>query len=600
MKLLLPFFLALFLTLQIQAQDTIQKPRFTSSSSPAPQTAGQQHTATTPAANAPANAASEKDIQLKKEMQSGQAPTKEQVMKAGPTGDKQEILNPAGKHFTGDEDLEKLRKEEESHSRVMDIAFHLTDVSGPRLTGSPGFFRAANWAKEELTKMGLTNAHLEPWGDFGKGWQQEKCYLAMTAPYYAPLLAIPRAWTGSTPGKKGVSGSIVLLKVKDTTALLQYEGQLKGKIVMIWSDAALKPSFDPDARRYTDATLADLTKPRAQPNRNNGQRPDSAQRTAMMSRFALQRKMNDFFQKEKPALVLSMNANGNDGTVFVSNGGAYGKDAEEAPAMLMLSSDDFLRLQRLIEAGEKVEVEADVRTRFYTDDIKGYNVIAEIPGTDPVLKDEIVMLGGHLDSWHGATGATDNAAGCSVMMEAVRLIQASGLKPRRTIRIALWSGEEEGLLGSRNYVKAHFADPTKMELLPEHGKISAYYNLDNGSGKIRGVYLQGNKAAGDIFEKWLEPFHADGATTITINNTGGTDHLSFDAVGLPGFQFIQDELEYDTRTHHTNMDTYDHLVADDLKQASLIVAAFVYNTAQRDEKIPRKELPKPNTSQRGF
>ena len=296
-----------------------------------------------------------------------------------------------------------------------------------------------------------------------------------------------------------------------------------------------------------------------------------------------------------------MNANGSDGTIFVSGGGSYAKDAPESPASVMLSSDDFLRLQRLTESGVKVQLEADVKTRFFTDDLKGYNVFAEIPGTDPVLKDEVVMLGGHLDSWHGATGATDNAAGCAVMMEAVRIIKSIGVQPKRTIRIALWSGEEQGLHGSSNYVKNTFADPAKMELKPAHGKISAYYNLDNGSGKIRGIYLQSNKEAFEIFSGWLAPFGDLGAKTVTLSNTGGTDHLAFDAVGIPGFQFIQDELEYDTRTHHTNMDTYDHLVADDLKQASMIVAAFVLNTAQLDKMIPRKELPKPaNPGNRAF
>jgi Zn-dependent M28 family amino/carboxypeptidase len=288
-----------------------------------------------------------------------------------------------------------------------------------------------------------------------------------------------------------------------------------------------------------------------------------------------------------------MSRNGNQGTVFVQNGGSYAKDAKNNYAWVMLSSDDYLRVQRLVSNGQAVELEADVKTKFYDKDIKGYNVVAEIPGTDPKLSDEIVMLGGHLDSWHGATGATDNAAGCSVMMEAVRILKASGLQPRRTIRIVLWSGEEEGLLGSRAYVKNHFADPADMVLKPEHQKVSAYYNLDNGTGKIRGIYLQGNKEAGPIFSKWLEPFQDLGAKTVTISNTGSTDHVSFDGVGIPGFQFIQDPIDYDTRTHHSNMDTYDHLVPDDLKQAATLVAAFVYNTAQRDEKIPRKELPKP-------
>ena len=503
-----------------------------------------------------------------------------------------------------DEDvINKIKNEGNNNSKVMDIAFHLTDVSGPRLTNSPGFMRAANWAKEELTKMGLSNALLEPWGEFGKGWEQEHCYVAVTSPYYIPVVAIPRAWTGGTPGKKMISDEVVLVKARDTVDLMRYAGQLKGKIVMTWSPAQLKPSFDPNGRRYADSSLEKMAAALPAETRGpRGQRPagDSVQRAARMATFALQRKMNDFYAAEKPALVLTMSPSGNEGTLFVSNGGSYAKDAPVGPAMVMLSSDDFLRIQRLIESGQKVIVEADVKTKFYSDDLKGYNVVAEIPGTDPTLKEQLVMLGGHLDSWHGATGATDNAAGSAVMMEAVRILKAIGVQPKRTIRIALWSGEEEGLFGSRNYVKNHFADPAKMELMPDHAKVSAYYNLDNGTGKIRGIYLQGNKDAGPIFTQWLQPFNDMGAKTVTISNTGGTDHLSFDGVGIPGFQFIQDEIEYDTRTHHTNMDTYDHLVAEDLKQAAIIVAAFVYETAQRQEKIPRKELPKPQTNTRGF
>lgn len=498
--------------------------------------------------------------------------------------------------------INKIKEEGTKNSKVMDIALHLTDISGPRLTASPGFMRAATWAKDELTKIGLVNANLEPWGEFGKGWQQEKCYVAMTSPYYVPFIAVPRAWTGSTPGKKITQGEVVLIKAKDTVELMQYAGKLKGKIVMNWSPAVLKPSFEPDAERFADSSLEKMAKSTA-PAQGNRQRfqGDSAQRAAMLGRQALQRKMTDFFIQEQPALVLSMNQAGNDGTVFVSGGGGYTKDAKESPAMVMLSSDDFLRVQRLLEAGIKVELEADVKTKFFTDDLQGYNVIAEIPGSDPLLKDEMVMLGGHLDSWHGATGATDNAAGCSVMMEAVRILKTLGVQPRRTIRIALWSGEEQGLFGSRNYVKNHFADRTTMELKPDHSKISAYFNVDNGSGKIRGVYTERNKEAAAIFQQWLAPFSDMGAKTITLDPTTGTDHQAFDAVGIPGFQFIQDALEYDTRTHHTNMDTYDHLSPEDLKQAAIIVATFVYNTAQRDEKIPRKELPKAQgNQQRGF
>ena len=495
--------------------------------------------------------------------------------------------------------IAKIKKEGTDNSKVMDIAHHLTDVSGPRLTNSPGFMRAANWAKDELTSWGLVNGQLEPWGVFGKGWQQEKCYVAMISPYYQPLIAIPRAWTGGT-GKKILKDEVVLVKAQDTTAMEQYKGKLKDKIVMMWSTAQLKPSFEADANRFADTTLDRMAAEEIHPAGPNQQQ--NPQRQNQFSRFAMQRRMNEMINQERPALVLTMNQNGSDGTVFVASGGQYAKDSPEAPASVALSSDDYLRLQRLIEDGIKVEIEADIKTKFYDDDLNGYNVVAEIPGTDPKLKEELVMLGGHLDSWHGSTGATDNAAGCSVMMEAVRILKALNVQPRRTIRIALWSGEEEGLLGSRAYAKNHFADTASGQwvLKPEQSKVSAYYNVDNGSGKIRGVYLQGNEATRTIFSSWLEPFNDMGAKTVTINNTGGTDHLSFDRVGIPGFQFIQDQLEYDTRTHHSNMDDYDHLVPEDLKQAAIIVATFVYNTAQRDEKMPRKELLPPSRNQRAF
>jgi len=499
--------------------------------------------------------------------------------------------------------IDKIKKEGFENSKVMDIAFHLTDISGPRLTASPGFMRAANWAIDELTKMGLKNATLEPWGDFGKGWEQEKCYVAVRSPYYFPVIAQALAWTGSTSGNGEISGEVVLIKAKDSTEIAQYAGKLKGKIIMQWSGAELKPSFEADGNRFTDEELAKMATAVSTPEPNN-QRGDADQkaREERMRQFMQQRKVAEMIGNEQPALILRMNNRGTDGTIFASSGGTYQKDAAVAPATVMLSSDDFLRIQRLLEAGQKVILEADIKTKFYDTDIKGYNVIAEIPGSDPLLKNEIVMLGGHLDSWQTATGATDNAAGCSVMMEAVRILMATGLKPKRTIRIALWSGEEQGLHGSRNYVKNHFADVKdgKWDLKPEYEKVSAYYNLDNGTGRIRGIYLQENEMAGEIFKSWLQPFADSGAKTVTINNTGGTDHLAFDGVGIPGFQFIQDEVEYNTRTHHTNMDTYDHLVAADLKQASVIVASFVYNTAQRSDKIPRKKMPEPRVNRRSF
>ena len=496
--------------------------------------------------------------------------------------------------------LEKIKKEGLENSRVMDFAFHLTDVSGPRLTASPGFLKAANWTVDRLTEMGLQNARLESWGDFGKGWQQEKCYVAMRSPYYVPMIAQPLAWTGSTPGKGEISKEVVLIKAKDTVELEKYLSKIKGNIVMLWSDDHLEPSFEADGNRFSEKELFEMAT--AFEGAGGGYFADLSKEerekriAEYRNRRATQRAMQRMIAEAKPALWLQMNGRGNDGTIFASGGGSYAPGTPNAPASVMLSSDDYLRIQRLIQAGEKVTMEAEVKTRFYTDDMKGYNVLAEIPGTDPELKEEIVMLGGHLDSWHTATGATDNASGCAVMMEAVRILLDAGLQPKRTIRIALWGGEEQGLHGSRNYAKMHLAEENEgiWTYKPEHEKVSAYYNLDNGTGRIRGVYLQGNEAVRPIFSKWLEPFADMDARTLTINDTGGTDHLAFDAVGIPGFQFIQDQIEYNTRTHHTNMDTYDHLVPDDLKQAATIIASFVYHTAQRSEMIPRKEQPQSN------
>ena len=261
---------------------------------------------------------------------------------------------------------------------------------------------------------------------------------------------------------------------------------------------------------------------------------------------------------------------------------------------MKITMEDYLKLMRLLQDNKKVELEMNIQNTFYDKDLTGYNVIAEIPGTDPTLKTQVVMLGGHLDSWAGGTGATDNGAGCIVMLEAMRILKTLGIQPKRTIRIALWGGEEQGLLGSFGYVKKHFGDPEKMVIKPEQSRIAAYYNLDNGSGKIRGIYTQGNEGVVDIFKTWLAPLNDLGAAGgVTLSNTGSTDHVSFDAVGIPAFQFIQDPLEYLTRTHHSNMDTYDHLIIEDLQQAAVIVAAFVYNTAMRDEMLPRKPLPKP-------
>jgi hypothetical protein len=448
--------------------------------------------------------------------------------------------------------------------------------------------RAANYAKETLAGWGLTNAAIVPWGEFGKGWELEKSYVAITAPYYKSLSAYAKAWTGGTKGLK--KADVIVIAAKDSVGLEAYRGQLKGKVIVMDQLSTYKPSFKADASRYADTTLASMAAAKPQAPR---QFPGGGRGAGGGVRPVLTL-LKEMAQAEGAiALFSSGSPRSHDGTIFAQGGGAYKGTDPENFLDIVLGIEDFNTILRLAKAGVPVKMDVDVKTKFQTKDLKGYNVIAEIPGTDPALKDEVVMIGAHLDSWQTATGATDNASGSSVMLEAIRILKTLGIQNKRTIRIGLWSGEEQGLLGSRGYVKSAFADPATMALQPAHDKFSSYFNIDNGTGKIRGIYLQGNEACRDIFTQWLAPFKDLGASTVTISTTGGTDHLSFDGVGLPGFQFIQDPIEYDTRNHHSNMDQYDHLLEDDLKQIATIVAAFVYDAAQRDAKLPRKELPKP-------
>lgn len=491
--------------------------------------------------------------------------------------------------------VQKIRNEGLNNSKAMDIAFHLTDVAGPRLSNSPGLRRAQDWAVSQLKAWGLQNVHLESWGDFGRGWQVDKYYAATTAPFYHPIIASPKAWTPGTNG--AIKSDVILIKADTTTDLDQYKGKLAGKIVMLDRGNALKASDKPELHRFTNEELDEMAN--AQPavagaagTRRGGNGGNANMMAAMMKQRQMAGAINELLLEEKVGLVLTQ-ARGSYGTFFTTNGASYALDAKPVNPELEVAGEDYLHIYRLLKGGKQVTVEAEVKTSFYDQDPKGYNVIGEIPGTDKNLKSEIVMIGGHFDSWHSGTGATDNAAGSTVMMEAMRILKAIDFKPKRTIRIALWSSEEQGLFGSRGYVAKHFGDPKTMTLLPEHEKLSAYYNLDNGTGKIRGIYLQGNAASRDIFQSWLAPFNDLGAKTVTINNTGGTDHQSYDALGLPGYQFIQDPMDYNSRTHHSNMDTYDRLVEDDIKQAATIVASFVYNTSERAAKMPRKDLPKP-------
>ena len=479
--------------------------------------------------------------------------------------------------------MAKIREEGLNHSQVMEIVFNLTDANGPRLMQSPGYFRAANWAKNKLGSWGLVNANLEAWGKWGKGWELEKFYLAMTAPYYKPVIGFPKTFSKGTDGL--AHAELILLDVKDSSGLAAYQGKLKDKMILLRRSDTLALGFQPDATRYNDSDLLKMAaydpKAAAAPTRSHAME-------AFMAAARLLSQVKKMAVQEGALGILTTGSKNTDGTVFVQNGIPYNADMLPACNDISIAEEDFLTMQRLLEHGIPVTVDLELHSKIYGDDQQGYNVIAEIPGTDKKLKDQLVMIGGHLDSWQGSTGATDNAAGSAVMLEVVRILKAIDFKPRRTIRIALWGGEETGLHGSKNYVKNHFTDTVTKKYNAAGDKISVYLNLDNGTGKIRGIYLQGNAAARPVFDQWFQPFHDLGASTLTLENTGGTDHLSFDAIGIPAFQFIQDPMEYGSRTHHSNMDSYDHLSASDLKQAATIIAAFVYDAAQREEKIPRK------------
>jgi hypothetical protein len=477
----------------------------------------------------------------------------------------------------------RIRAEGLENSQVMDTLYHLTDLHGPRLSNSPQQRRAAEWAVERLEGYGLANATLEPWGEFGLGWSFERCVVEMTAPSYMPLIAIPKAWTLGLEAP--VSGEVVWLDVETVEELEEHRGTLAGRIVLQGGLTSPESPFEAHAIRHDEESLHELEMA-PEPSSSS-----SSGRSDWRARRELRRKMNDFLEEEDVAVVITPDSGRrNDyGVIMLGSGGSYDAEEERALPQVTVSGEQYNRMVRLIQHGETVAMNVDVKTTFYEDDLQGYNVIAELPGTD--LADEVVMIGGHFDSWHPATGATDNGASCAVMMEALRILKTVGAQPRRTIRIALWTGEEQGLHGSKGYVKNHFADPETMELLPEHSKFAAYFNMDNGAGKLRGIYMEENAAVAPIFEAWFAPFADLGAGTLTMRTTGGTDHRSFQAVGLPGYQFIQDPMDYSSRTHHTNMDTYERVHEGDVKQAATIVASFAYHAAMRDEKLPRKPLP---------
>ncbi len=500
----------------------------------------------------------------------------------------------------------RIRYEGFRNSKIMELASGLMDSIGGRLTGSPNMRRANEWTRDQLTSFGLSNAHLEAWGPFGRGWSNQYVNVRMISPDVAPLLAYAKAWTPGTAGV--ISGKCIRVNIEQKEkqkGFEKYHGKLAGMILIFGPDSDVKPITEAPFRRLSDDDLAKIGQyqvPSEHP-------PFNLEEYLKRRRFI--NELNKFFADEKVLAVID-HGRGSDGggTVFVQSGGSYKQGETATVPQLTMALEHWTRIDRLLKQKKDVTLELNVANTFYDADPMQYNTVAEIPGSDK--RDEVVMLGAHLDSWHTGTGATDNGAGSVVMMEAVRILKAIDAHPRRTIRIALWSGEEQGLLGSQFYVQQHFGSRPPMDeplmkgmptllrreagpvtVKPEQAKISAYFNVDNGTGRIRGVYMQENQAVAPIFEAWMRPFKDLGMTTLTMRNTGGTDHQSFDAVGIPAFQFIQDPIEYETRTHHSNMDVYDRLQADDLKEAAVIVASFVYNTAMRDQMLPRKPIEGP-------
>lgn len=508
---------------------------------------------------------------------------------------------------------QRIRDEGLTHSHVMEFASALTDGIGPRLTGSPNLHRANEWTRDQLAAMGCSNAHLEDWGEFGIGWQQLNTWVRMTSPDTAVFIAQAAPWSPSTNG--AVTGQAIWVHITDEKDLDKYKGKLAGKIVLLGEMREVHPVDKPLFTRMDEKDLANTAEfPLEKP------KPLSERYSDYLKRRALLDKTVPFLVSEHALAVILPSRDGRDnggsgGTIFDDGGlarTAYQREHTDPIPVVVAAIENYGRVYRLLKANVPVSIEMNVDVKYFGDHEHGFDTVAEIPGTDPKLKDEVVMVGGHLDSWASATGATDNGAGTVVAMEVMRILKALQVKPRRTIRIALWTGEEQGLLGSVGYVKQHFGyvplstAPDQLELpewmrkaggpvviKPEQTKISGYFNVDNGTGKILGIYLQENASEAPIFSRWMEPLKDLGVTTISVRNTGGTDHESFDAVGIPGFQFIQDRLDYSSRTHHSNMDTYERLQPTDLAQAATVEAIFVYNTAMRDQMLPRKPLPHP-------
>jgi len=483
-------------------------------------------------------------------------------------------------------DLEMIYKIKQmglNNSNIEDLVFWMTDFAGPRLVGSTGNSRANDWARKKMEEIGLRNVRIDQAaGNTRGGWDNLKCYAAMTEPYYVNFACNPVAWTGSTNGV--IRSEVILIDVREENDLEQFRGKLSGKIVLLPSVSSYEISFNPLASRLSDEQLKNLfMSPSAAPERRPV--PDF---TALQAQRALRVKTIDFIKTEKAAVILNGSGVFN---VPTSNGANYTAGEKEPIAELNLPVEAHGRMERLLKHNVQVKMEVEITNKFFESPYI-YNVTGDIPGTDEKLKDEIVMVGAHIDSWHGGTGAADNASGCAVMLEAMRILKSLGISPRRTIRIALWGGEEQGLYGSKGYAGKYLVDPKNKDHKPGFDNFAAYFNMDNGTGKYRGIYAQENDMVRPVFEEWLKPFEDMGCSLVTSRKTSGTDHLSFDEYGLPAFQFVQDGIEYG-RGYHTVMDTYERLIMADLKHNAVITASFIYNAAMRNEKLPGKPLVVP-------
>jgi hypothetical protein len=505
--------------------------------------------------------------------------------------------------------IAQIRDEGLSRSQVMDHIGWLADVYGPRLTGGSGIMQASDWAMKTFEEWGLANPHREHF-QFGRGWSLVRFHAHMIEPQVQPLIGVPGAWTPGTAGT--VTAEVVRVEIETDADFDAYRGKLAGRIALTQPAREVRMLEGLIVSRMGEKEMEEArTTPIPAARRGGGGRgPAGAARggrggeslAARISQFLKAEKVVAVFNRGSDSLTSSAGSNLSiqqqridGGTVFPSGGGSRTSDPAAGLPSVTLAVEHYNRMIRILDKGIPVRVELNLETKFHEEPSTGlgFNTIAEIPGTDPLLKDEVVLLGAHFDSVAASTGATDNATGSAAVMEAMRILRASGLRPRRTIRIALWGAEEQGLLGSRAYVREHYADPSTMQLKPAHGKISVYLNSDNGTGKIRGVWLQGNLAARSIFEQWMEPLRDLGVEALGPRSVSSTDHVSFDNVGIPAFQFMVDRLEYNSRTHHSSMDTVDRVQRDDMVQHATVIAAFAYNAAMRDEKLPRKALPRP-------